>query len=89
MSHRRQAPGPGEILGTALLVAMLFLIMMWGSKSFPAHHESKNELAAGTDMFWELHDRHFPTHYLQDGRVTCTEEQAAKELEKLGWIVER
>jgi len=40
-------------------------------------------------MFWELHDRHFPTHYLQDGRVTCTEEQAAKELEKLGWIVER
>jgi hypothetical protein len=68
---------------------MLALIVVWGAKSFPAHHESENELAAGTDMFWELHDRHFPTHYLQDGRVTCSEEQATIELEKLGLKIAR
>jgi hypothetical protein len=77
-----------ESTGNALQVAALVLIVWWGSHLFPAP-ESRDSVAEGTDMFWELHDRHFPTHYLQDGRVICTEEQAAKELEKLGWRIER
>jgi hypothetical protein len=76
-----------EGAGTALQVAALVLVVWWGSHLFPAQ-ESKGSVAAGTDMFWELHDQHFPTHYLQDGRVICSEEQATEELEKLGLKVD-
>lgn len=84
---------PRKLLLAFLQVAV-FLLTVWLAvlirNQEPRHsHKVKNELAAGTDMFWELHDRHFPAHYLPDGRVTCTEEQAIIELEKLGLKIER
>lgn len=77
-----------EGIGNAMQVVALVVVVWWGSHLFPAQ-KPKGSATAGTDMFWELHDRYFPAHYLQDGRVTCTEEQAVKELEKLGWRIER
>jgi hypothetical protein len=74
----------GSILLTFVFVLTIWLAVL--SRNQERHQEP--DAVAGTDMFWEYHDQHFPTHYKND-RVICTEEQAIIELEKLGMNIVR
>lgn len=74
-------PEQARRLTTALLLALITLALL---VLLPTDEPRQPAAIVGTDLFWSYHDDLFPSHYGQDGFVSCTEAQANRELQEAG-----